>query len=362
MKPKYQQVKDYIKDQITSEKLLPGDKVMSETELIQVLDVSRHTVRKALNELSMEQVIETFKGKGSFIKDMSLDKRSHNRQSKVIALVTAFINDTIFPELMNGLEQVLSEEGYSIMLYTTRNRVDSEREILQKIYEMDLAGVIVEPTKSALPNPNGRFYEGLKAKGIPVLFIHAYYHHMDCDYVIVDDVKAAYEACSYLINKGHRKIGGIFKSDDLQGHKRYEGYLNCMIDHGLHINEDHIMWQATEDEHAIFNNKMLLKDFVSRLKGCSALVCYNDEFAIDLMEELEQEALQVPDDISIVAFDNTKLGDNYKVSITSMDHPKAYLGQHAGRQLLRMIEGEKGIQEALEVSIHEKSSVKALQS
>ncbi len=76
-----------------------------------------------------------------------------------------------FLELMNGLEQVLSDKGYSIMLFTTRNRIETEREILKKLSRYTLAGVIVEPTKSALPNPNGRYYDELKDQGIPILFI-----------------------------------------------------------------------------------------------------------------------------------------------------------------------------------------------
>ena len=362
MKTKYEIVKELITEKINSGVLKPGDKIMSENELMDLAQVSRHTVRKALNDLVTENVIETFKGKGSFVIDtINQVKSVSNGSSKLIAVVTAFINDTIFPDIINAVEEELAKENYSIMLFSTRNRVENERQIINKLSEYDLAGIIVEPTKSALPNPNVYLYHNLMNRGIPIIFMHGYYNNLNSNYVIVDDADGGYKACSYFIKNGHRNIGGIFKSDDIQGHRRYEGYIKCMFDNGLNINEDYIMWQSTEDEHAIFNNKQLLDDFIERLNGCTALICYNDEFAIDLVQELAVKNISIPEDISIIGFDNTKLGENYKVSITSINHPRKKLGKLIATELIKKIHGNKEtVYRVLKVDLIEKNSVRDL--
>jgi len=357
--PKYEIVKQYINDKILQSELNPGDRILSENELVELLQVSRHTIRKALNDLLYEGVIVTIKGKGSFVAEIA----QHNNEkisgtSKLVAIVTAFINDTIFPDIVSGIEKELSLAGYSIILLTTQNRVDKEREVLTKLMTFDLAGIIVEPTKSALPNPNIPMYERLKEKGVPIVFMHGFYAAMDSDYVIVNDINAAYNATKYLISAGHQNIGGIFKSDDIQGHRRYQGYIQAMFDSDIHINENYIMWQSTEAEHAIFQDKGLLEDYIHRINQCTALLCYNDEFAIELMEAMELEDINVPRDVSIIGFDNTKLGDTYKVKITSVDHPKNKLGKIAAQQLLeKMIHPQNIVKTVLEVDLIIKESV-----
>jgi GntR family transcriptional regulator, arabinose operon transcriptional repressor len=357
--PKYEIVKQYITDKILQNELRPGDRILSENELVDLLQVSRHTIRKALNDLLYEGVIITYKGKGSFVAEIEpIIEGIVTGTSKLVAIVTAFINDTIFPDIVSGIEKELSLAGYSIILLTTQNRVDKEREVLTKLMTFDLAGIIVEPTKSALPNPNIPLYEHLKGKGVPIIFMHGYYAAMDCDYVIVDDIKAAYNATKYLINAGHQSIGGIFKSDDIQGHRRYQGYIQAMFDSNIHIDENFIMWQSTEAEHAIFQDKGLLQDYIHRINQCTALLCYNDEFAIELMEAMETNAIKVPENVSIIAFDNTKLGDTYKVKITSVDHPKIKLGNVVAHQLLeKMIHPHEILKTVLEVDLVVKESV-----
>ena len=84
-------------------------------------------------------------------------------------------------------------------------------------------GLIVEPSKSVLPNSNLDMYRQISASGVPILFIHGTYRSLNYSYVIEDDVKAGYLAAKHLLDMKHSSVGGIFKVDDVQGHGRFKG-------------------------------------------------------------------------------------------------------------------------------------------
>ena len=87
-----------------------------------------------------------------------------------------------------------------------------------------ISGLIVEGTKSALPNPYIRHYQNLIRQGIPVVFIHNYYNGLQTPCVLMDDIQASKKLTQLLLDAGHTKIAGIFKEDDLQGIRRFQGY------------------------------------------------------------------------------------------------------------------------------------------
>ncbi len=364
-KLKYQVLMDYIKKQISTGTIKPGEKIPSETELMGLFGMSRHTIRKAVQELQYDGYLYTEKGKGSFVS--AIENRAKNGESgagsKLIGILVAYINDTIFPPILHGIEEVVSQNGYSIFWGSTHNEVEREAEALMNMLKHDLAGLIVEPSKSALPTPNLYLYEQFEKRNIPVVFIHAYYSNyaQKSSYVIVDDVDAGAKAVRHLIEKGHKKIGGIFKADDIQGHKRHQGFIKGIQENGLEINECKVAWVDSGSGNDIYAVDILREKYQSRLQDCTAIVCYNDDVAISLTKALLQLGLKVPEDCSIIGFDNTRQGEIYKTPFTSLDHPKEKLGQLAAESLIRKIKNPSvQIQEEIVVELIEKKSVKTL--
>ena len=101
------------------------------------------------------------------------------------------------------------------------------------------------------------------------------------------------EAVGILTDRGHRRLFGIFKSDDIQGHFRFSGFINSIQEAGLVYDDGDVLWYVTEDLKQLFspeNDRYLLE----RLRGHSAVVCYNDEVACMLHEMLRRSGLSVP--------------------------------------------------------------------
>jgi GntR family transcriptional regulator of arabinose operon len=213
--------------------------------------------------------------------------------------------------------------------------VEREKSILEDIISRDeVAGIIIEATKSGLPNPNLHLYQELINKKIPILFINSFYPQLPVAHVAMNDRLTGYNATKYLIKRGHKKIGGIFKLDDGQGHLRYAGYMKAMEEAGLPTSDSNIVWVDTEETK---NLELSKTKILNRIKNLSAVVCYNDQIAFNLIPMLKEQGITVPENMSLIGIDDSELTGLGDVTITSIPHPTDKLGAKAAKNLLRLI-------------------------
>lgn len=350
---KYQDLIDYIIDLVESGTLKPGQKLSSENELSRQFDISRQTVRTALGILEEQGVLRRVKGSGTYLND---HRRENLEQRNRIAVVTTYVDSYIFPKIIQGIEEVLFERGYSVQIAFTNNAPEREKSVLSDIISRDdVAGIIVEGTKSGLPNPNISFYRTLQERDIPVLFINTFYPELDVPHVSLDDVQAARKAVEYLIEKGHRDIGAILKLDDGQGRQRYLGYLQAMDQAGLSVTDSRMVWIDTDESKQL---AYCTDKIMNRLESCSALFCYNDQIAFQLVRLLHNHGIRVPEDVAVISIDDSDLAIHSEVQITSLPHPKEKLGAKAAEMLLRMIDSGKTVDSfEFDTRVVERSSV-----
>ncbi len=335
---KYQDLIDYIMGLIENGNLAPGDKLSSENELSSQFGISRQTVRTAIGILEEQGVLRRVKGSGTYLNDR---RRGNREERSRIAVITTYVDSYIFPKIIQGIEETLFDQGYSVQISFTNNTLEREKSVLLDIISRDdVAGVIVEGTKSGLPNPNIRLYQKLQARNIPIIFINTYYPELSVPHVSLDDVQAARKAVDYLIGKGHRDIGAILKLDDGQGRQRYLGYLQAMASAGYSVTDSRMVWIDTDESKqlAYCTDKIL-----NRLESCSAMFCYNDQIAFQLVRILGDRGMRVPEDVALISIDDSDLAIHSEVQITSLPHPKEKLGAKAAQLLLRMIDSGKPV-------------------
>ena len=330
---KYQKVIDWITENIDAEIIKPGEKIPSEIELCALFNLSRQTIRHAIAKMSEDGLLESRRGSGTYV----AVQRAEEGEKNVIAVVTTYLDDYIFPSTIRGIENTLSDKGYSMQLSFTNNTVGKERQILTDLLgRNDVAGLIMEPVKSALPNPNRDLYLQLKDRGIKVLFINSFYPELDLPHVSINDAECAYKAVRALIDAGHGSIGCVLKLDDGQGRERYRGYMRAITEAGLSFSYDHVNWIDTID---ISKGKSSLSKVRERLRECTAVFCYNDQVAELVIEMLSDEGVNVPGDMSVIGMDDSDIarkGIN-GVTISSIPHPKEKLGEKAAQNIIRMI-------------------------
>ncbi len=332
-KTKYAKLMEYLRNEINMGRIKPGDQIPPENTLAQKLSLSRHTVRKAISMLVNEGYLYTEHGKGTFCRDRSISRVN----SKNIGVMTTYISEYIFPRVIQGIDSVLSEKGYSIMLKNTDNDVEKEAVYLGEILGKDLEGLIIEPTKSALFSNNIKLYNALDENNIPYIFIHGVYQQLENKpQIVINDSKGMYLAVKYLVDLGHRNIIGVFKADDAQGIERHKGYAKALADFGMQYNPDNVVWFHTEDRKT--KPFSAIAGMLRNGKKIDAIVCYNDQIAYDLYEKLSVLGVSIPEDISLTGFDDSYFATSCPTKLTSVSHPKEKLGKMAAQTLLDMLD------------------------
>lgn len=345
---KYETLADMLRNKILTGVYSVGDMLPSENELVAAEKLSRQTVRQALAMLEREGRISRRRGSGSVVTESGV-KRANTYN---IAVVTTYISEYIFPDILRGIEQVLSQNGYTPFISATYNRVDNEREILKTLLSKPIDGIIVEGTKTALPNPNIDLYRSIDGARIPMVFINGYYPEFKpAVYVVADDRAGGSAAVQLLLGKGRRNIAGIFKSDDIQGHRRYAGYAEALREAKLPIKDDRILWYTTETRE-----KLLAANLPEILRGCDAVVCYNDEIAMQVMGILKESQIGVPGQLAVVSFDGSMFSDITSPRLTSLLLEKEEVGRLAAAKLVNMIKGIREEPHIMSWSMKEKES------
>lgn len=330
--PKYMTMVEWARDQIINNRLEYGEKFYSENELGEMFGVSRQTVRQAIGILEREGLVERRRGSGTYVIYGSQKTR---RPTRTIGVITTYLDSYIFPSIIKGIDLVLAEHGYTMQLVLTHNKVENEARALTVMLDKDVDGIIAEPTKSVLPNPNTALYDEIRSREIPLIFFNAYYPGMSFPHVSLDDRAAGKMAAQCLIQAGHRKIAGMFQSDDLQGHLRYAGYVDALTEAGIEVNSENIFWFVTEDIPYLGEDFHRLE---RRLRDCTGMVCYNDQIASSILGKLRENNVSVPDMLSLVGIDNAEIAALSEVPLTSVAHPMEELGKTAAQNILRLIE------------------------
>ncbi|MFR0513946.1 GntR family transcriptional regulator [Limosilactobacillus mucosae] len=335
---KYEIIRKTIQKEIESGKYQVGDKLPTESNLMETFGVSRYTVRRAISELQNAHYVYRIQGGGMYVDDWQDSHQPPKANNKMIGLVTTHLVDYIFPNIISGIDRIVSAHGYSLIVSNTHNQRENERRSLERLLDTQIAGLIVEPTQSALANTNMDLYQKIAQSHLPMVFINAHYPQLQAPYLEIKDKKAEYEMTRYLIKQGHKRILGIFQVDDLQGTRRMEGFINAYMEYpNISYLSETVMYQSGQDMNRIFQR---VTQIMERPDHPTAIVCYNDALAIQVMDVVSSAGLKIPEDVSIVGFDDYVLGRYFSPRLTTIEHPKEKMGLDAGRMIMSMIDGE----------------------
>lgn len=345
--PKYQRIATELQTEIKQGVYPAGQMLPTEEQLTQRFSASRQTIRQALSLLVEAGLITKQRGSGSRVRAQVAAQRSGN-----IAVIATYISDYIFPGILREAQSVFAANQYSAILSATRNSVYHERTILNDLLTKPIDGILVEGTKTALPNPNLDLYQKLRERNIPIVFFNGFYADLENTIsVYADNFGGGYQLVQHLLQKGHEKIAGIFKSDDIQGHERYSGYITALRDAGRMISDSSVFWYTTESR-----DEMFTQELAHKIAECSAVVCYNDEIAFRLIPLLLQHGVRIPQDVAVVSFDNSALSELSPVKITSLSYGAQNIGHVAAETLLARIEGKPAQSQTLHWTLIEKDS------
>lgn len=329
---KYEMIAKWVKEEIGSGNLHPGDKIPSESELTKKFSVSRNAVRQALDLLSKEGITETLKGIGTFCRSKSVN----NQHSMNIGFICFFSDSYIFPKMIQGCSKILFNEGYQLMLNQSEYNLKKEREILQKLREKKVDGIIIEPVYSGSGESNIDMLINIQEEGIPVILLDNEFPQHNFSSIRMDDQTGGFQAAEYLWNMGHRDIGIFYQQDYLAKIRRKEGALQFLKSRGM--DSENIMQIGFTGQGEKSTAYKMARQIFQSQSIPTAFICSNDEDALHLIRLAEKKGYQVPGDISIISFDNSETAQLEQISLTSFEHPSAYIGHLAAKALLEQIQ------------------------
>ncbi|ANE48196.1 GntR family transcriptional regulator [Paenibacillus swuensis] len=331
--PKYLILKKEMLNWLHTGQITANEQMPSENEIAGRFGMSRQTVRQTLGELEQEGWLYRIQGKGTFVKE---PKTRVYEEQPTVGMVTTHISDYIFPHIVRGAEATLRGKGYGMLLSSTDQDKEREQDNLRMMLGRPLKGLIIEPTKSAQGNPNLNYYLSLDYHGIPYVMINERYPELQCPCVKTDDEAGGYMAAEHLMELGHTEIAGFFKTDDLQGVHRLRGFIRAFTQRGMAVPPARVVHYSSGEKGAKpFERALAMLTGENRP---TAFVCYNDELAVRLLDAVRQAGLSVPEDLSVVGFDDSTLATATEVKLTTIAHPKQELGVRAAELLIEMME------------------------
>lgn len=328
--PLYYQLAEILKGQIERGEIPNGEKLLSESEMMEHYGIGRLTVRSALSQLVNMGYLKKMHGKGTFCCYMP------PAPERMAVDVLLDIGDEYFsPYYLRSISQVLNHKNYNMLVSDTK---DSSREIcahLNRIIENGGKGVILQPSHSAstMREELSDCFRRLQEARIPLVMIDSTYPSLtDASFLRLDEVKGGRIAAHYLLGLGHVDAALIYLDGYQDSMMRREGFLAEYREQGQREPRQYAFQQGGFEP--------VLRDLEAGL--FSAIFCYNDDMAVNLMRLLKDRGLHVPDDVSVMGFDDSVLASATEPALTTISHPKQRLGELAANVLMDLIGGRLG--------------------
>lgn len=236
-----------------------------------------------------------------------------------------------YGEIVEAIERKLRQNGYYMMLYVS----GEYNETLRMLSHCNAEGAVL---LGVPPEDVPKIKEYLK---LPAVFIDSYWQDQDKDFdnVGLQDFEGGYEMTKYLIRQGHSRIAFMADGENLVGvdYERYAGYCKALKEIGsFNGNEDYYCLPFEKN----IRHEMLRQFCRKKLKQYTALFFASDYYAMDAVNIFSTQAIKVPDDISVVGFDDNIFAQQCRPRLTTMRQNTPEKGRVAVKNLLKLIRGE----------------------
>ncbi|KFF07072.1 LacI family DNA-binding transcriptional regulator [Flavobacterium reichenbachii] len=306
-------------------------------QIAKELDVSISTVSKSLRN-SLEIGEETRLKVQAFAKFYNYKPNNialslKNRKTKSIGIIIPEIVHYFFSTVINGIEQVANENGYSVVICLSDDSFDKEVLNMEMLANGSIDGFIMSLSKETQYKGDFHHITEVINQGMPVVMFDRVTNDILCDKVIIDDKAAAYEAVQSLIDNGRKKIALVTTVDYVSvGKLRTDGYEKALLDNGLPFNEDLIIKIEDVDTCEITISQ-LLHD-----RAFDAVFAVNELFAVTIIKTASKMGLKVPEDLAVIAFTDGIISKYSTPSITTVSQSGEKMGNKAAKMLIERLE------------------------
>jgi LacI family transcriptional regulator len=309
-------------------------------QIAKELDVSISTVSKSLRN-SPEIGEETRLKVQAFAKFYNYRPNNialslKNRKTKTIGIIIPEIVHHFFSTVINGIEHVANEHGYSVVICLSDDSFDKEVINMELLANGSIDGFIMSLSKETQFKGDYHHITEVINQGMPVVMFDRVTDDVNCDKVIIDDKAAAYEAVKSLIDKGKKKIALVTTVDYVSvGKLRTDGYIQALLDNKIKFDENLII-RIENIETCETTIAKLLED-----KTIDAVFAVNELFAVTIIKTANKIGLNVPKDLAVIAFTDGIISKYSTPTITTVSQNGIEMGNKAAQILIDRLEKEE---------------------
>ncbi len=303
------------------------------------LNISASTVSRGLNE-NPNVNIETRKKIIAVAKEMGYRQNTvasnlRRKKTKTIGVVLPRFNSYFMSTVIAGMEKVANQAGYNLIISQSQESYKKEAVNINTMYNSRVDGLLVS---LAYDTESLDHFKLFLKRNIPIIFFDRVYECPNCTSIVIDNLKAGYEATKHLIEQGCKKIvylGGNLKRNVYKD--RFEGYKKAMNEYGMQIDEELVMISMLNEQAGIDTAEKILQ-MKNRPDGIFAT---NDTTAVAVMYELKHAGVKIPEEIAVVGFNNIPISRIIDPNLSTINYPGEEMGEIAALTLINKLDNDQ---------------------
>lgn len=317
-----------------------NDKNITMKDIARALNTSVATVSRALSNsqsISKErrEAIQQYAREHNFTPNiMAKDLRNTKiKPAKIIGLILPEVIHYYFATVLDGVEEEARRHGYRVIVGQSHESYEREKELCRAFYESRVCGIIVSLAKDT---KDYQHFRELQSSGLPLIFFDRICHGINASRVVVDDYNGAFNAVSYLVKTGCRRIAFFGSPMHLEISKnRFNGYKDALLHHDIAIDDSIIRICDNRIDAERITPELLLSH-----ERPDAFFAINDDTAIGILRVVKRSGLRVPEDISIFGFSDGFRAIASDPQLTSVNQRGEIVGSEAVDILIDEVEGK----------------------
>ena len=257
--------------------------------------------------------------------------------TKTVGVVIPELNNVFCAEIISGMEDILRSHGYAAIVCDCRTDKNLEREAVDFLTRKRVDGIINMPV-----DMTGSHLKEFQRTGKPIVLIDRMIQGLSCDCVLVDNEMAAEKAVTMLVEQEHHKIGLIGGPDEIYtARQRMLGYIKALKKHGIPVDEKLIC----HGDYTIQGGVQAVEALVKENPDMTAVFVTNYEMTMGAVIGLNEMGVSLPEEISMVGFDNLPFARACRPALTIVSQPTEKIARETAQLMLARLEGKEDLQE-----------------
>lgn len=308
------------------------------TEVAKMLKVSPSTVSRAINnapgvsEAVREQILNFVEETG--YRPNTIAQSLSRGKSNMVALILGDIRNPFYAGLAFGIQKNLDKHGYTVTTFNSEYDYRKELEFIQFAKQYHYCGIILVTVNSKEAD------KYLNKLGLPVLLVNRITEHYDGPFVITDNFQAGYIAARHLINLGHKKISFLsgHHKNSTASYQRFLGYRQALKNYHLAYDEKYCLYDLNWKMETGYEAAEKIFSQSSSTDFPSAFLLSNDLLALGFMDYCDKHNISIPNDISIVSFDNIVYSGLHRIQLTTVSQHGEKMAEEASKVMIELLE------------------------